>query len=391
MHDALRVNDHLHGIGPDREQVAGLDQFEALVHQRRRVDRDLRAHAPVRVRDCLFRRHRRQVFAPRAQEWAAGRGEQDARDARRGAAWGSARRQALEDRVVLAVDRQDGRARAPRSLEQESAREHQRFLVGQQDLLARSRGRERRRETDGADDGGHDGIRLRQRRDGGERVGSAGDARRQSRARDALREARGRGAIGESRNGGAMTLDLREQRLVIRVRGKRDDAEPFRVADGDVERRLADRARRAEDCEALHSTIPSQPKASAGSGTEEVRLSMRSSIPPCPGSSAPLSLSPCWRLNMLSSRSPTTDTSTAATHSERKAVAGRSNQAWPASATMKPATSPPSTPSQVLFGLTTGASRKRPNRLPAKYAPMSAAQASSTTNTTSSRPLPSCR
>ena len=158
-----------------------------------------------------------------------------------------------------------------------------------------------------------------QRRDGGERIGPAGDARRQPRCRDALREARGRGAIGERRNGGAMTLDLREQRFVIRVRGERDDAEPIRVAAGDVERRLADRARRAEDREALHATIPSQPKPSASSGTDDVRLSMRSSMPPWPGSRLPLSLSPCWRLNMLSSRSPTTDTSTAATHSERKA------------------------------------------------------------------------
>ena len=35
----------------DAEQLVGLDHLEALVHQRRRVDRDLRPHGPGRVRE----------------------------------------------------------------------------------------------------------------------------------------------------------------------------------------------------------------------------------------------------------------------------------------------------------------------------------------------------
>ena len=36
-------------------------------------------------------------------------------------------------------------------------------------------------------------------------------------------------------------------------------------------------------------------------------LSIRSSMPPWPGSTVPLSLMPRWRLAMLSNRSPSTD------------------------------------------------------------------------------------
>ena len=46
MDDRLRVDDHVDLIRPHAEQPARLDDFEALVHQSRRVDRDLAAHAP---------------------------------------------------------------------------------------------------------------------------------------------------------------------------------------------------------------------------------------------------------------------------------------------------------------------------------------------------------
>ena len=44
--DRLRVHDHVDPVVRRSEQVVGLDQLEALVHQRRRVDRDLAAHVP---------------------------------------------------------------------------------------------------------------------------------------------------------------------------------------------------------------------------------------------------------------------------------------------------------------------------------------------------------
>ena len=47
--DRLRVHDHLDAVVADAEQLVGLDHLEALVHQRRRVDGDLRTHAPRRM------------------------------------------------------------------------------------------------------------------------------------------------------------------------------------------------------------------------------------------------------------------------------------------------------------------------------------------------------
>ena len=56
---------------------------------------------------------------------------------------------------------------------------------------------------------------------------------------------------------------------------------------------------------------------------------MRSSTPPWPGNSRPLSFRSVGRLNMLSVRSPTTENAAAARHSGRKRSSGTANQ-WPA-------------------------------------------------------------
>jgi hypothetical protein len=56
MHDALRVNDDVDLARRQAEQQAGLDQLQALVHQRCGVDRDLAAHYPARMRASLVGR-----------------------------------------------------------------------------------------------------------------------------------------------------------------------------------------------------------------------------------------------------------------------------------------------------------------------------------------------
>jgi hypothetical protein len=68
---------------------------------------------------------------------------------------------------VLAVDRQQGRAVLAHGVHEQLAGHHQRFLVGQQDLLAGAGGGQGRRQAGGADDGGHHGVGVRR----------AGDAR----------------------------------------------------------------------------------------------------------------------------------------------------------------------------------------------------------------------
>ncbi len=50
VHDALRVHEDLDLRGRHAEQQARLDQLQPLVHQGRRIDRDLAAHVPVRMR-----------------------------------------------------------------------------------------------------------------------------------------------------------------------------------------------------------------------------------------------------------------------------------------------------------------------------------------------------
>jgi len=71
------------------------------------IDRDLGAHPPVGMRHRLFGRHALHRFGRMLEERAAAGGKDDALD---GAALG--RIEALEDRVVLAVDGQQGGAAA---------------------------------------------------------------------------------------------------------------------------------------------------------------------------------------------------------------------------------------------------------------------------------------
>ena len=143
MDDALRMDHDADLLGLQVEQPARLDHLERLVHHRRRIDRDLAAHHPVRVGAGLVGRHvgqRRRVA--RAERPARG-GQHDVVDARRPgrAVFG----QALEDRRVLAVDRQQRRAALAHRLHEQRAADDQRLLVGEQQALAGARRGEARR------------------------------------------------------------------------------------------------------------------------------------------------------------------------------------------------------------------------------------------------------
>ena len=49
MHDRLRVHEHIDLVSGNAEQPARFDHLESLVHQGRRVNRDLVAHVPGRM------------------------------------------------------------------------------------------------------------------------------------------------------------------------------------------------------------------------------------------------------------------------------------------------------------------------------------------------------
>ena len=105
--DALRVDDHLDRVVVDIVQPVGLDDLQALVGERRRVDRDLGAHRPGRVAERLGGRDRGELLGRRIEERTARCGQDQARD--RGHRLAD---EALPDRRVLRVDRAEPGQRA---------------------------------------------------------------------------------------------------------------------------------------------------------------------------------------------------------------------------------------------------------------------------------------
>ena len=105
MDDRLRVHDDVDALVRRPEQVVGLDQLEALVHQRRRVDRDLAAHRPGRVLERLLDGDLLELGAAAAAERAAAGGQDEPLDGP-----GALAGEQLVQRRVLGVDGDD---RAP--------------------------------------------------------------------------------------------------------------------------------------------------------------------------------------------------------------------------------------------------------------------------------------
>ncbi len=57
MYDRTRMHDDVDPLVRNIEQIVSLDQLEALVRKRGRVDRDLRPHGPGGVRESLLHAH----------------------------------------------------------------------------------------------------------------------------------------------------------------------------------------------------------------------------------------------------------------------------------------------------------------------------------------------
>src|SRR3954453_12256026 len=104
MDNALRVYDHFDLRRFRMEQKTGLDHFQALVHQRRRVNRNLAPHYPFWVSARLLWRNGVEHFARRAQKRPARCGEPQALDAGMREIAIEIARQCLKNRIVLTVD-----------------------------------------------------------------------------------------------------------------------------------------------------------------------------------------------------------------------------------------------------------------------------------------------
>ena len=99
VHDRGRVDDDLDLLVRQAEEKVRLDQLEALVGERRGVDRDLRAHPPRRVRKRVGSRDVGELLARPAAERPTRCGQDD-----RVHSLGGASLEALEERRVLTVD-----------------------------------------------------------------------------------------------------------------------------------------------------------------------------------------------------------------------------------------------------------------------------------------------
>ena len=130
VHDAGRVDDHLDAVEGDAEEQVRLDHLEALVHQGGRVDRHDRTHVPRRVGQRFVDRDLGQLLAGAAPERSTAGREHEA-----SYLVGAAASQALGQRTVLAVDRDDLPGLRARS--DHGSADDQRLLVGQGEGVAR--------------------------------------------------------------------------------------------------------------------------------------------------------------------------------------------------------------------------------------------------------------
>ena len=248
MDHALRMD---HGIDLSVGQAVQpfrLDDLERLVHERGRVDGDLRSHAPRGMRERGARLHVVHRGRGPAAERAAAGGEDEAPDAVERFA-----SQALPDGGVLAVDRPQPLQWLPAEPVERGRHEmtpgHERFLVRERHaapgVKSREHGRQRRHPGGGHDDD-VDPIEP----------GDAGEAiRRPAASRDMAL------AVGNPRAGVGMSRKLGGERGRGMAARERADPETIGMRGDDIEGLAPDRAGRSQDGEADHTDWPATSSA----------------------------------------------------------------------------------------------------------------------------------
>lgn len=154
MNDRLGVYQHRYPFGRYAEQPVRLDHLESFIDQRGAVDRDLVAHPPLGMLQCLFHRYVSQLLAAAVAESSAAASDDQPSHGRLFS------RQALEDRRVFRVDRDDRGFVPGCQRHHVTAARHQRFFVGQRHLFACFDRRYRRHQAGVAHQGVHDYIDL---------------------------------------------------------------------------------------------------------------------------------------------------------------------------------------------------------------------------------------
>mmetsp|Transcript_3174 Transcript_3174/g.6880 ORF Transcript_3174/g.6880 Transcript_3174/m.6880 type:complete len:228 (-) Transcript_3174:94-777(-) len=137
-----------------------LDHLQPFVHQRGRVDRDLRAHRPIRVLERVRNRHIAQLLHRPVSERAARSGQNHlAKPAIRRAL------QTLEDRRVLRVGGRHEHVVFLHEREHYRPARDERLLVRQRDVFPALDGGDGWEKPGAADDSRHDHFRVAVRSD----------------------------------------------------------------------------------------------------------------------------------------------------------------------------------------------------------------------------------
>ena len=136
-----------------------LNQLQPFVHHRRRIDADLCAHVPIRVRHRLRRSYAAHLIERKSAERAAACSQRDFADL-----VDTSARKALKYRVMLAIHGQQRRARARHRRHHHRTSRNQRFFIGQCHSLAHLNRRQCRFQSSTADNRRHGPVSAHLRR-----------------------------------------------------------------------------------------------------------------------------------------------------------------------------------------------------------------------------------
>ena len=156
MYQTLRLYHDADFFHRHTEQKTCLDHLQTFVYQCRGVDRDFRSHAPVRVLQCILRAHIFQFFPLFAAERPAGSSDPKLVDFSVLPAL-----QALEQRAVLAVNRENLHMVFRCQRHNQMPGRDQRLLIGQRNVLSCLYGCHSRTDSDHPDNRGDQNIRFR--------------------------------------------------------------------------------------------------------------------------------------------------------------------------------------------------------------------------------------
>ena len=247
MDDALRVDHHINLCSRKPEEPARLDDFEPLVHERGRVDRDLAAHLPSRMPERLLNGHVAQFDRGPVEERTPRTGEHDPANI-----FAPVTLKRLEDRVVLAVDREDPRAGLGGGTRDQLACNDEHLLVRERNVTAHPKRLQSGAKTKRPDEPRDQQIGIGNRGRLDQTLDAVGDLAWWV-APEALAKLHSASGVSRGYESRPETTNLLGEPLQPLSPGERDNLESLREALDDSEGRDTDRAGRAEDCETPHS------------------------------------------------------------------------------------------------------------------------------------------